>query len=276
MRGLNENLAREILELHTLGVNGGYSQADVTELARALTGWTVTGLARGPAARLADGTPGDFHFAARVHEPGHRSILGRRYSQAGEAQARAVLMDLAGHPATARHLATKLARHFGGDQPAPAMVDRLAGAYVSSGGDLPTVYRALVDSPEAWAPLHAKFKTPWDWSVSALRALGARSVQPQTAANLLTQLGQPVWRPGSPAGWDDVSSHWAAPAALLRRLEAAQRMSSRLRPGVDPREVAARVLGNSISETTQTVIAGAESPQQGAALFLIAPEFLRR
>jgi len=171
-RGLNENLAREILELHTLGVRAGYSQADVTEFARALTGWTVSGLGRGPAARLTGNAPtGEFAFAELIHQPGDRVIMGRRYGQDGERQARAILLDLAANPATAKHLATKLTRHFAGDDPPPAMVDRLTQAYLNSGGDLPTVYRAIVDSPEAWAARPLKFKTPWEWSVSALRAL---------------------------------------------------------------------------------------------------------
>src|SRR5438067_4598773 len=144
-RGLNENLAREIIELHTLGVRTGYSQADVTEFARALTGWTVSGLGRGPAARMLGNAPaGQFQFAAMLHEPGERIIMGRRYGQDGEQQAKSILLDLAANPATAKHIATKLARHFAGDEPPPAMVDRLKEAYLRSGGDLPNVYRAMV------------------------------------------------------------------------------------------------------------------------------------
>src|SRR5438128_9115576 len=142
-RDLNENLARESMELHTLGVRTGYSQADVTEFARALTGWTVSGIARGPAARFIGGEPGQFQFADLLHEPGERTIMGKRYGQSGEAQARAVLMELAASPATAKHLATKLARHFAGDEPPPTLVDRLSKAYLASNGDLPAVYRAL-------------------------------------------------------------------------------------------------------------------------------------
>jgi uncharacterized protein (DUF1800 family) len=140
-RGLNENLAREILELHTLGVNSGYGQADVTEFARALTGWTVRGLTRGPAARFAgvEGTPGDFVFAQPIHEPGARTIVGKTYRQDGERQGLAVLDDLAADPRTARHLATKLARHFAGDDPPAAMVERLTQTWLRSGGDLPTI-----------------------------------------------------------------------------------------------------------------------------------------
>ena len=163
-RGLNENLAREIMELHTLGVRTGYSQADVTEFARALTGWTVSGIDRGPAARFIGGADdGGFRFAEALHEPGPRIIMGKTYAQQGEAQARAVLLDLAASPATARHVSTKLARHFAGDDPPKAMVDRMTSAYLKSGGDLRTLYRTLIDSPEAWAASPLKFKTPC-WS----------------------------------------------------------------------------------------------------------------
>jgi uncharacterized protein (DUF1800 family) len=148
------------MELHTLGVRTGYSQADVTEFARALTGWTVGGIGRGPGARMLGNAPaGDFQFADLLHEPGDRTIMGKRYRQDGEAQARAVLMDLAASPATARHLATKLARHFAGDEPPPALVERLSRAYLASGGDLPSVCRALIESSEPWAPQPLKFKS---------------------------------------------------------------------------------------------------------------------
>ena len=276
-RGLNENLAREILELHTLGVRTGYSQADVTEFARALTGWTVGGLGRGPAARLTAGAPtGDFAFAELIHQPGERVIMGRRYGQDGERQAQAILTDLAVHPATARHLATKLARHFAGDDPPPAMVDRLTQAYLRSGGDLPTVYRAIVDSPEAWAPQPLKFKTPWEWSVSALRALDQTELDAAVAGALLNQLGQPIWKPGSPAGFDDIAASWAAPEALVRRVEVAQRIADRVGSTVDPRALAEQVLPGSLGDPTRTAIARAESPAEGLALLLVSPEFVRR
>jgi uncharacterized protein (DUF1800 family) len=277
-RGLNENLAREILELHTLGVDGGYNQADVTELARAMTGWTVSGLTRGPAARFAgiEGPAGDFVFAERIHEPGSRTLLGRAYAQEGEAQAQAMLGDLAADPRTARHLAHKLARHFAGDDPPAAMVRRLEQAWLASGGDLPTVYRAIVDSPEAWAPAPVKFRPPWEWAIAALRALGARQIQPQPAAGLLAQLGQPVWRPGSPAGYDDIAASWSGPDALMRRVEAAERLAGRAGGQLDARALGPRILPGTLSEATAQAIARAESPGQGLALLLVAPEFLRR
>ncbi len=275
-RGLNENLAREIMELHTLGVRTGYSQADVTEFARALTGWTVAGIGRGRAARLVGGTPGEFQFAELIHEPGDRTIIGRRYRQDGEAQARSVLLDLAASPATARHLATKLARHFAGDDPPAPLVDRLSKVYLASGGDLPTVYKALVESPEVWAPQPVKFKTPWEWSVSALRAVGSRGLEPTIAANVLRQLGQPTWQPGSPAGWDDIAASWAGPDALVRRVEVAQRIADRVGSAVDARSLAETLYPGSLSEATRTSIARAESPAEGLALLFVSPEFVRR
>ena len=276
-RGLNENLAREIMELHTLGVRTGYTQADVTEFARALTGWTVSGLGRGPAARMLGGGPaGEFAFAELIHQPGERTIMGRRYGADGERQARAILLDLAANPATAKHIATKLARHFAGDDPPQAMVDRLTRAYLKSGGDLPTVYRAMIDSPEAWAAQPLKFKTPWEWSVSALRALDQTEIEPDVAGALMTQLGQPTWKPGSPAGFDDIAASWAAPEALVRRVEVAQRIADRVGSSVDPRAIAEKVLPGSLGEPTRTAIARAESPAEGLALLLVSPEFVRR
>ncbi|HEX6603887.1 MAG TPA: DUF1800 domain-containing protein [Sphingomicrobium sp.] len=276
-RGINENLAREILELHTLGVRTGYSQADVTEFARALTGWTVSGLGRGPAARMpGGGAPGQFAFAGLIHQPGERQLMGRRYGQQGEAQARAILLDLAVHPATARHISTKLARHFAGDDPPPAMVERLTQAYLKSSGDLPAVYRAIVESPETWAPQPAKFKTPWEWSVSALRALDQRELEATLAGALMNQLGQPTWKPGSPAGWDDIAASWAAPEALVRRVEVAQRLGERAGSTIDARALADKVLPGGVSETTRAAIARAESPAEGLALLLVSPEFVRR
>ncbi len=275
-RGLNENLAREILELHTLGVRTGYAQADVTEFARALTGWTVAGIGRGPAARFMGGAPGEFAFVEALHEPGQRNILGRRFAEAGEDQARAVLAVLAVHPATARHVATKLARHFAGDDPPRAIVARLEQAFLAGKGDLPTVYRALIASPEAWDPAVTKFRSPWDWSVASLRALGVKQMQPQVAVGLLRQLGQPVWQPPSPAGWDDDAASWAGPDALVRRVEAAERFAGRAGTTIDARSLAQSILGSGLSDRSRTAIARAESPATGLALFLASPEMLRR
>ena len=202
--------------------------------------------------------------------------MGKRYDQQGEAQAKAVLLDLAASPATAKHLSTKLARHFAGDDPPPALVERLTKAYLASGGDLPSVYRALINSPEPWVQRPLKFKNPWEWSVSALRAIGSRDLDPKMAAGVLRQLGQPTWQPGSPAGWDDIAASWAGPDALVRRVEVAQRIAARAAANIDARALAEKLFPDSLSETTRTAIARAESPAEGLALLLVSPEFVRR
>ena len=273
--GLNENLAREIMELHTLGVRSGYTQADVTDFARAMTGWSIGGY-RGGKDPLEAGPPGAFLFRPATHEPGERVILGRHYPDSGEFQARTALTDFAAAPATATHIATKLARHFAGDAPPPAMVDRLAAAFTASKGDLPTVYRAIIASPEAWAPQPAKFKTPWEWTISSLRGLGRMSLDQMQIAPLLTQLGQPTWKPGSPAGWDDVAASWAAPDALIRRVELAQRLAAPSAAKVDARALAPKLIPAGFAPMATEQIARAESPAAALALLLVSPDFLRR
>ncbi|WP_299323405.1 DUF1800 domain-containing protein [Parasphingopyxis sp.] len=275
--GLNENLAREIMELHTLGVDGGYSQADVTEFARALTGWTIAGLVRAVPDRMFDTSvqPGGFGFAESLHEPGARRLMGRTYAQSGRAQAEAILADLAAHPSTARHLATKLARHFAGDEPPAALIDRLASAYRNSGGDLPAMYRVLIDAEECWVEAPLKFKTPWEWTISTFRALGERGAG-QLTRRFVNEMGQPTWRPGSPAGFDDVADSWTGAAALASRVEIAQRVAEVSRDRIDARTLAPQLLGTMLSSRTARIIAGAESADQGLALLLVSPEFLRR
>ncbi|HSW06011.1 DUF1800 family protein, partial [Aquabacterium sp.] len=145
-----------------------------------------------------------------------------------------------------------------------------------TGGDLPSVYRELVASPEAWQRESAKFKSPWEWATSSLRALGRQEMPAVQAINLMNQLGQPVWRPGSPAGYDDVTATWAAPDALLRRVEVAQRMATQAGDAVDARSLAQRVLPGALSEATAGAIARAESGTTALALLLVCPEFLRR
>ncbi|MES2632113.1 MAG: DUF1800 domain-containing protein [Pseudomonadota bacterium] len=271
-RGLNENLAREILELHTLGVRTGYTQQDVTEFAKALTGWTLGGFPGLPGG----GERGAFAFQSALHEPGSRVVLGQRYDQQGEAQAAAVLHTLATAPATARHLCMKLARHFAGDTPPASLVDRLAETFLRTAGDLSSVYRTLIESPEAWTTAQTKFKTPWEWTLSSLRGLRLREAGSQPLATLIGQLGQPVWRPGSPAGYDDIAESWAAPDALMRRVEFAQRIAERAGSSVDARTLAPHILPGGISAGTAMAIARAESSSSALALLLASPEFLRR
>ena len=277
--GLNENLAREILELHTLGVRTVYDQKDVTEFARALTGYTVGGMAKGPIQRFMaqNGKDGDSQFFAPIHEPGDRVVIGRRYNQQGGAQARAILSDIAAHPATAKHIATKLAQHFAADVPPPALVARLEKSFLESGGDLPRIYRTLIESPEMWLPQQAKFKSPWDWVISSLRALNVRELpNSRQGVNMLAQLGQPIWKPGSPAGFSDTTENWAGGAALMRRVEIASRLAERSANRVDARILAPRILSGQLGVMTTESIARAESPSQGLALLLLSPEFLRR
>ncbi|WP_233835429.1 DUF1800 domain-containing protein [Paraburkholderia sp. ZP32-5] len=281
-RGLNENLAREIMELHTLGVRSGYSQDDVTEFARALTGWSLVGNpgnGGGNANRRAlepGGEPGSFVFRPALHEPGARTIIGHRYDQAGEQQALAVLHDLAHAPATAQHIGTKLARHFVADDPPAGVSEHLADAFTRSGGDLPTVYRALIDTPQAWSSTAVKFKTPWEWTISSMRGLGWHDLGNLQSAPILTQLGQPVWRPGSPAGYDDIAASWAAPDALVRRVEVAQRFASRVGDRLDARSLGQTLLAGSLSEPTASAVSRAESASTAIALLLVSPDFQRR
>ncbi|RNJ63389.1 MAG: DUF1800 domain-containing protein [Porphyrobacter sp. IPPAS B-1204] len=272
-RGLNENLAREVLELHTLGVGGGYSQDDVTELARALTGWTVPGI--GQVGRFAQTQPSGAAFVALVHEPGARRVLGRSYA-AGEAkQALAILDDLAAHPATARHIATKFARHFAGDTPPPALVARLEADFLKTGGDLASLTRTLIEAPEAWVAEPVKFRTPFEWLVGALRLTGVEALPAQRIVGALTQLGQAPWGAPSPAGYDDIAASWAGPDALVRRVELAERIARNVpQDGVIARAEAA--FPGALGESTLTQLQRAESGQQALALLLVSPEMMRR
>jgi uncharacterized protein (DUF1800 family) len=278
--GLNENLAREILELHTLGVRTVYTQEDVTEFARALTGYTITGLARGPIRRLVDGEKpaGETVFADAIHQPGTRRVVGTTYAQSGEAQAEAILSNLATHPATAKHIAVKLATHFVADAPPPTLVAKLEADFLKTGGDLKSLYRTLLNAPEAWDVSHTKFKSPWEWTVSALRALNLKQLgaNKQGPAGLFAQMGQPIWRPGSPAGFGDQAKDWAGPAALMRRVETAGRFARLTAGRIDARQLAPTILPGTLDPRTAEHIARAESPEQGLALLLVAPEFLRR
>ena len=288
--GLNENLAREILELHTLGVDGGYSQADVTEFAKVLTGWSIGGtLGEGGGRAVArvggdPGRPGEFHFRGLMHEPGDKTILGKRYRERGADEGEEVLRMLALHPNTARHLATKLARHFVADDPPPKLIDNLADVYIRNDGELEGVYRALIEAEESWREPRAKFKTPHDFVISAYRSLDSvpEDLRPITA--FLTQAGQRPYAPGSPAGWPDTAANWNGGDALLKRIEfaaaAGRRVPLRGLPrgvgdGMDPLALAGEVLGE-ISEHTTMSIRDAADRAQGFALLLASPEFLRR
>ncbi|MFO1147899.1 MAG: DUF1800 family protein [Alsobacter sp.] len=267
-RGLNENLAREILELHTLGVDGGYSQSDVTSFARVITGWTVTS----PDEDFLYG--GRFTFGPARHEPGDHAVLTKIYAEGGVEQGRSVLDDLARHPATARHVARKLATHFVADDPPPALVDRLARRFADTQGDLREVTLALVDSPEAWDAPATKLRTPQDFVCAALRATGR---MPDIGAILgaLNALGQPLWQPPGPNGFSDSSAAWASPEGMNTRLDLAAQWG-RQNGALNPKELLDAVLGPAASPETRQAVARAESRQQGLALLFMSPDFQRR
>ncbi len=270
--GVNENLAREILELHTLGVDGGYSQADVTTFAAVLTGWSIGG---GPG-RYAEGEPGAFVFRSALHEPGAKTLLGRRYADDGMEQGRAVLRDLATRPATARHLATKLARHFVADEPPAELVDRLARAYGASAGHLPTVYAALVNWDGAWREEPRKFKQPQEFVYSSLRALAVAPDEPKALLAPFAALGQRHWNPGSPAGWPDRQADWDGADALMQRIEWSVALAARIGDAHSALGAADTALGALASRHTRSALENAASGSQALALLLMSPEFQRR
>ncbi len=279
--GLNENLAREVLELHTLGVAGGgtayggwggYTQADVTEFARVLTGWRV------PLRDMIDAAPGSAstRFDASWHQPGAKTVLGKSYAQ-GPESLDAVLHDLALHPSTARFIATKLARHFVADQPAPALVARLEASFRSSGGDLPSLYRTLIQSPEAWAPQAVKLKTPEEFVLSTVRLLklGDQAFERNPDGGI-GPLGQRVQAAPSPAGWPDRAEEWLGPDAVWKRVEWATRVANRMGRQLDARQLAQASLGPLLQDDTLQQINRAADGPQALALLLLSPEFQRR
>ena len=230
-RGLNENYGRELLELHTLGVDGGYTQEDVQEVARALTGWTIghvrpLGLReRRTPADLAAGFFG-FVFRARQHQPGARTVLGRRYTQRGVELGEAVIRDLCAHPSTSRFVASKLVRHFVSDDPPARAVDVVSSEFSASGGDLKRVAEALIGLPEAWDPANRKLRTPQDWLTAVLRGIGARQ-SPGNLTRPLLALRHPLWAPPAPKGWGDTRREWSDPDSLMNRAELARTLATR-------------------------------------------------
>src|SRR5262245_9461556 len=269
-RGLNENLAREILELHTLGVNGGYTQADVTALARIITGWTFAGRE----GRI--GEPGMFVFFALAHEPGPHTVLGKTYRAGGVEQGEAVLADLARHPATSQHVATKLARHFVADAPPEGLVDRLARVFRDTDGDLKALAIALIDWDDAWSAPLAKMRTPEEFLLASMRAIDRVPEEPGAILGPLYTMGMPLWQPPGPNGWPDTEAAWASPEGMKLRLDVAAAIAGRVKDLVNPSELLDTVAGEAASVETRQAIQRAESRQQGLALLLMSPEFQRR
>lgn len=268
-RGLNENLARETMELHTLGVNGGYSQADVTSLARIITGWTVAGR------QAKDGQPGTFHFNANAHEPGDQVLIGHTFPDTGLNQGKDALLMLARHPSTAKFISYKLARHFVADNPPPTLVNHLAETFTKTDGDLSAVYLALISAPESWQPKQTKIRTPLEFMFAMLRA--STEQQPiQRIVSGLSALGQPLWAPSGPNGFGDVAPAWASSEGLATRIDIAAIAASAMPLPADPRAFIEKAFGPILSNPTRQAVARAETRNQGLAIAFLSPEFQRR
>ncbi|HEY8336946.1 MAG TPA: DUF1800 family protein, partial [Tardiphaga sp.] len=269
-RGLNENLAREIMELHTLGVGSGYAQDDVTTLARIITGWTFAGRD----GKLA--TPGSFAFNANAHQPGPQVLLGKTYDDNGVLQGEAALADIARHPATAKFIATKFSAHFVADTPPPALVAKLEASFRKTDGDLRALSLALLDSEEAWRAPLTKMRSPYDYLIATGRLLGRIPDNPNAVIGGLNTLGQPLWTPSGPNGFPDSNAAWAAPEGMKLRLDIAAQVSSKIADSIDARELLDVVAGDAASNETRQTVARAETRQQALALLLMSPEFQRR
>lgn len=265
-RGLNENLARELLELHTLGVDGGYTQEDVVETAKVLTGWTIP--EPGP-----NGT--DIAFLADRHEPGPRTILGKRYPEGGEEQLLALLDDLARHPSTARHVTRRLVRHFLGDTAPPEVAPALARVFQATDGDLRAVMEALVTHPASLSLPPAKLRPPVELVISVARMMGGRPARPMLFTTLRA-LGQPWMGAPSPAGWPEEDQAWASPDAVKSRLDWALQIAGQREARFDAREVAEAVFGAGLSAETRRALQRAANGGQAVALLAMSPEVQRR
>ncbi len=310
--GLNENYARELLELHTLGVDGGYTQQDVTELARVLTGWSIA-LPRSADAPRAmnrigrfaapEAEPGSFLFRERLHDVGSKTVLGRRFGpNGGIDEGEAAIRLLARHPSTARHLAQELCRRLVADDPPPALVERVAARFLATGGDLTETVRAIVASPEFFDPrvYRAKTKSPFEYAVSAVRAVGG-STDGRALGREVADMGEPLYLCQPPTGYSDATDAWVNSGALLARLNFALALTSGRIPGTevdggalplagDTRSIgtgAARLVGTSVSADTAMTIARRVDGSAGAGdlaaktellagLLLGSPEFQRQ
>ncbi len=273
-RGLNENLARELLELHTLGAAGGYSQTDVEGLALLLTGATFT-------------TDDGFKFRRSMAEPGEIAVLGRTYGreQPRLADIETALDDIAAHPDTARHVATRLARHFVADDPDPDLVAHLEARYLATGGALTPVYEALLEHPSAWAPDLRKVRPPYDFVVASIRALGvsAETLTGMSAKDAAAQLGRPMGRMGQPflqapdpAGWPDSGTEWITPQGLAARIAWSMTAPRRLAGEQDPRLLLDAALSDAADDDLRRAAAGAETRWEGVGIILASPAFNRR
>jgi uncharacterized protein (DUF1800 family) len=282
--GINENYAREVLELHTLGVDGGYSQDDVIGLARMLTGWTI---GNDRLARFGAKT-GEFAFVEPMHEPGTHRLLGRDYSMRGREQGIEALKDLSLHGETARHIATKLVRHFVADTPEPRDIEYVADVYRRTDGHLPSIHKAAMTLASAWNPDNRKLKTPWELLVSMFRGLelpvsspGLASpglprpglARPEPLLNVLRLTNHLPFTAPSPAGWPDSAEQWGTPALLKQRIEFGIAAGVQFGNRIDVIDAAGSLVDPESSPKLLNSISRAESPSQGLSLLLSSPEF---
>lgn len=268
-KGLNENLAREVMELHTVTPAAGYSQSDVTEFSKALTGWTIA------AKREPENIRGTQYFNPHWHEPGSRTVLGKTYFPIGKSQAPAIIRNLCDHPATAKNVCFKLARHFTSDTPPPSLVKRLTSNFIRTGGDLKALYIILVNAPEIWENKAQKIKTPNELLVSTACYLGSNNVFPTWSKDVYEGFGQTAFRAPSPEGWPDVNSAWVGPDALMKRIEWANIVAQR-NTHINALDFITNTIGPLANKQTRNIIEQAESNQQALALALMCPEFQRR
>ncbi len=267
-RGLNENYAREVMELHTLGVDGGYSQSDIRELALGLTGWAL------------NHNTGRFSFQEDRHEPGTRTLMGRTFAEGGVEQGRAMLRFLAAHPVTARRTCERLAVHYLGMDPPKSVVDAMDAVWRSTGGMLPQVMRAMLQRPEAWDPAPLKPRTPEEWLTAACRLIGMEPSTPglrDAMPRLLRKMRQYPFSSQSPQGYPVDTARWISPDGVMERLSISLEvadMALAWRPsGWDPRQMAARA---GLGQRSATAVAGAPSLRDGMAMVLLSPEFMWR
>lgn len=271
----NENLAREILELHTLGVNGGYSQNDIIELAKIITGWTHDGFLSKRLSKKT-GVQGKFAFRDLIHEPGTKKVLGKTYKQDGINEGYAVFKDLARHPSTAKFIATKLAIHFVSDEPTKATIDKLAKIYLKTNGDLSKIYQAIIDLEEVWLTPTPKIKTPYEFIISTLRSLDATNMPRRFIGPPLIAMAHVPFSANSPQGWPDKAKDWIAPESLMRRIEWARAVSAKLDTDLNPLELLEQTIGVIASKETVQMVEAAPSKDAAMAIIFSSSEFQRR
>jgi uncharacterized protein (DUF1800 family) len=265
-KGLNENLAREILELHTLGAKGGYSQKDVIALANGISGWGI---------QDPEKTERElFSFRKAGHEPGSKNLLGHKFDQSGEQQGEAMLRFIASQPATAKSVSEKLVKHVVSDSPSSTLLKHVEQTWIDTEGDLNAVYTALVTHPHAWLSTREKFKTPREFFISTCRGLGFKSVKEGSAIRNLKDMGQAPFKAGSPAGYEDSEDFWNSGYGLMARANWIASLA--IKENIEILTIADNVLGPVISENTQQLMKRAESRDRAFALLFLSPEFMRR